>query len=223
MKRRLLAITVLAAVGFAAASFAQERFDNLVRDDMFRGFAGNEAAFKSAVSAIDEKLRENPDYAAALVWRGAARYFQAGRAFRAGDIDGGRSLATDAMADLDRASASQPNSIEILIPRAVVLLSIAKHQTNPQRARNLAVRAAAEFEAALAIQLPVFDRLGLHSRGEFLSGLAESWALAGDRGKAEGYLRRILAELPNSPYAERATAKLADWSDPRPVNCQTCH
>src|SRR5215472_17425453 len=101
MKRGFLAITAVAAVGFAAAGLAQERFDNLVREDMFRGFAGNEASFRSAVSTIDEKLRENPDYAPALVWRGAARFVQAGQAFRAGDVASARGLATAAMADLD--------------------------------------------------------------------------------------------------------------------------
>jgi hypothetical protein len=104
-----------------------------------------------------------------------------------------------------------------------VLLPAARNQRDPARAQDLAARAAADFEAALALRQPVFDRLGQHNRGEYLSGLAESWAIAGNRDKAEGYLRRILTELPNSPYAERAAAKLADWSDQRPLNCQSCH
>ena len=52
---------------------------------------------------------------------------------------------------------------------------------------------------------------------------AAEGADAGEREKSETYLRRILAELPSSPYAERASAKLGDWSDRRPLNCQTCH
>jgi hypothetical protein len=67
---RLVFITVIITVGITAASLAQERFDNQVRDDMFRAFGGNEAAFKNALSIIEEKLRENPDHAEALVWRG---------------------------------------------------------------------------------------------------------------------------------------------------------
>jgi hypothetical protein len=68
--RRSVAVAALAAVGIAAASLAQERFDYQVRDDMFRAFGGNEAAFKNAMSIIDAKLREDPDHAEALVWRG---------------------------------------------------------------------------------------------------------------------------------------------------------
>lgn len=64
---------------------------------------------------------------------------------------------------------------------------------------------AADFETALAIRQPVFDQFGQHNRGEYLSGLAESWGLAGKRDKAESYLRRILVELSNSPYAERCS------------------
>ena len=105
----------------------------------------------------------------------------------------------------------------------IVLLPAARNQRDPARTRDLAARAAADFETALAIRKPVFDRLGQHNRGEYLSGLAESWALAGNRDKAEDYLRRILVELPNSPYAARAAAKLANWDDRRPLNCQSCH
>jgi hypothetical protein len=104
-----------------------------------------------------------------------------------------------------------------------VLLAVARNQPEPARAADLAARAAVNFESALGRRQPVFDQLDRHNRGEYLSGLAESWAIAGDREKSEPYLRRILAELPSSPYAERAAAKLANWSDRRPLNCQTCH
>jgi predicted Zn-dependent protease len=223
--RRSVGIAAVVAVGISAASLAQERFDYQVRGDMFRAFGGNEAAFKNAMSIIDAKLREDPDHAEALVCRGAARYWRAraGQSFGAGNTANARVLADAAMADMDRAIALQPSNIAVLIPRATVLLAAARYQRDPDRIRNLATRVAADFETALAIRQPVFDQLGQHNRGEYLSSLAESWALAGKRDKAESYLRRILVELSNSPYAERAAAKLADWSDRRPLNCQTCH
>jgi tetratricopeptide (TPR) repeat protein len=221
--RRSFGFAVLVAAGMAAASLAQERFDYQVRDDMFRAFGGNEAALKNALSVIEEKLSEDPDHAEALVWRGGARYWQAGRAFGAGDVAGAQALASAAMVDMDRARALQPGNVGLLVPRAAVLLVAARNQREPARARDLAVRAAVDFETALAIRRPAFEQLGQHNRGEYLSGLAESWALAGDREKSESYLRRLVAEIPNSPYAERAAAKLADWGDRRPLNCQSCH
>ena len=124
------------------------------------------------------------------------------------------------MADVDRALAFEPRNIGVLIPRAAVLLVAARNQRDPARARDLATRAATGFETALALRQGAFAGLAQHNRGEYLSGLAESWALAGNQGKAEDYLERILVELPGSPYAERATAKLADWSDRKPLNCQ---
>jgi hypothetical protein len=222
----ITAFTAFTAISIAAAaSLAQERFDYAVRDDMFRAFGGNEAAYKSAMATIEEKLRHEPDHAhaVALVWRGAGLYFKAGQAFGAGDAAGGETLSKAAMADMDRASDLEPNNIGVLIPRSAVLLGAARNQRDLDRRRDLAARAATGYETALAIRQGAFAQLGQHNRGEYLSGLAESWALAGSRDKAEGYLRRILAELPNSPYAERAAAKLVDWNDRRPLNCQTCH
>ena len=217
----------LVSLGIIAISFAvangQERFDIQVRDDMFRGLAGNEAAFKSVMLAIEEKLTEDPDHAAALVWRGAGRYWSAGQLFRSGDVAAAQSMARAAMADMDRAVELQPASIEVLIPRATVLLAAARNQRDPERTRDLAGRAATAFESAFAMRQAAFDQLGQHNRGEYLSGLAESWALAGDRVKAEVYLRRTLSELPDTRYAERAAAKLADWNDRQPLNCQSCH
>jgi tetratricopeptide (TPR) repeat protein len=222
MRHRGLFPIVIIVLGIAT-SFAQERFDYQVRDDMFRAFGGNEAAFKNAMSIIDQTLSEDPDHAEALVWRGAGRYWKAGQAFGIGDVTGARDLATLAIADMDRAVALQPRAIGVLVPRASVLLPAARNQRDPARARDLAARAATDFETALAIRQPVFASLPQHNRGEYLSGLAESWALAGDQDKAEGYLRRILAELGGTPYAQRAAAKLANWDDRQPLNCQTCH
>jgi tetratricopeptide (TPR) repeat protein len=132
-------------------------------------------------------------------------------------------LAAAAMADMDRAIALQPRTIAVLIPRAAVLLVAARNQPDPGRARDLATLAAASYEAAFALRQREFDKLGQHNRGEYLSGLAEAWAIAGEREKSETYLRRILADLPSSSYAERASAKLGDWNDRHPLNCQSCH
>ena len=215
-------IPILAAVGIAA-SHAQERFDYEVREEMFRAFGGNEAALQSAMATIEAKLKEHPDHAEALVWRGAARNWLAGRALEAGDAAGARDLSAAGMADMDRALALEPSNIGVLVPRAAVLLAVARNQRDAARMRDLAGQSAANFESALALRRNAFHNLGQHNRGEYLSGLAESWALAGNKESAEGYLRRILAELPNSVYAERAAAKLANWDERRPLNCQSCH
>jgi tetratricopeptide (TPR) repeat protein len=219
---RWLGIAIV-AVGGIATSHAQERFDYEVREEMFRAFGGNEAALKSAMATIEARLKEQPDHAEALVWRGAARSWMAGRALEKGDQAGARDLSAAGMADMDRAFALEPSNIGVLIPRAATLLAVARNQRDAARMRELAGQSAANFESALAFRQNAFPNLGQHNRGEYLSGLAESWALAGNKDVAERYLRRILAELPNSAYAERAAAKLANWDDRRPLNCQSCH
>jgi tetratricopeptide (TPR) repeat protein len=220
--RRVVLVALLAAA-LSSTAVAAERFDYQVRDDMFRAFGGNEAALKNAMAKIDATLAAEPAHAEALVWRGAATYWKAGQAYRAGDVAGARTLTAAAMADLDRAIALQPSAIGVLIPRAAVLLVAARNQPDPGRARDLAALAAASYEAAFALRQREFDKLGQHNRGEYLSGLAEAWAIAGEREKSETYLRRILADLPSSSYAERASVKLGDWNDRHPLNCQTCH
>src|SRR5262245_41964352 len=179
-----LAAAMFAALCFGTPALAQERFDYQVHEDLFRGFAGSEASFTRALSVIDETLRANADHAEALVWRGVARYWKAGQAFGAGDAAGARALATDARTDMDRALALEPRNIGVLLPRAAVLLVAARDQRDPARAQDLARSAADGFETALSIRATSFSTLGQHNRGEYLSGLAESWALAGDRGKA---------------------------------------
>src|SRR5690348_7982661 len=94
--RRAALIGLLAAT-LGTAAIAAERFDYQVRDDMFRAFGGNEATLKSALAKIDATLAADPDHAEALVWRGAAAYWKAGQAYRAGDAGGARALATAAM------------------------------------------------------------------------------------------------------------------------------
>ena len=50
-----------------------ERFDNVVREDLFAGFAGDADALARGLKKCDEALAKNPKHAEALVWRGAAR------------------------------------------------------------------------------------------------------------------------------------------------------
>src|SRR5262245_10357396 len=98
---RLIKLAAIAAFGLAASSAAQERFDFEVRDDMFRAFGGNQAAFKSAMARIEARLETAPDDAVALVWRGVGRSLQAQDAFRGGDFAGAKTSWTSGMADMD--------------------------------------------------------------------------------------------------------------------------
>src|SRR5262249_47639394 len=120
-------IAVAAAVGIVTSSHAQERFDYQVREDMFRAFAGNAAALKSAMATIEEKLLNHPDHAEALVWRGAARTWMAGRALEAGDTAGAKAMAAGGGGGMGRAVALGANYIWGLVPRAGGLVAVVRH------------------------------------------------------------------------------------------------
>src|SRR5215468_6667222 len=124
---RWLGTAIVAAVCITTSQ-AQERFDYEVREEMFRAFGGNEAALKSAMATIEAKLKEQPDHAEALVWRGAARTWMARQAFQAGDTAKARAMTADGMADMDRALALEPRNVAVLVPRAAVLLAVARNQ-----------------------------------------------------------------------------------------------
>jgi hypothetical protein len=137
---------VLAAAAFAAAlavSHAQERvdrFDYLVRADMFNGFDGDEAAFERAMALCEQRLAANPDDPEPLVWHGAGLMFRAGRAFMVGGRDPAAAFSRQGLAEMARAVALAPDTVAVLIPRGVVLLAAAKDVPDGSRAREYLAR-----------------------------------------------------------------------------------
>ena len=99
----------------------------------------------------------------------------------------------------------------------------------PEMAKHLIQTGVADYEKALLVQQPYFDKLSRHARGELLFGLADGWYRLGDMEKARGYLRRITNACPDSVYSRRAeewlavkdTAALKEKS--RALTCVGCH
>ena len=112
----------MTAAGVAHAQVVQ-RFDYLVREDMFRGFAGDTAAFERAMALCETRLAEDPNNAEALVWHGTGLLFRAGEAVRTGDHDKGVALNRTGLAEMAKAVALRPNDISVLIPRGSVMLA----------------------------------------------------------------------------------------------------
>jgi hypothetical protein len=106
----------MTAAGVAHAQVVQ-RFDYLVREDMFRGFAGDTAALERAMALCETRLAENSNNAEALVRHGTGLLFRAGEAARTGDHDKGVALNRAGLAEMAKAVALRPNDISVLIPR----------------------------------------------------------------------------------------------------------
>ena len=80
-----------------------------------------------------------------------------------------------------------------------------------------------DYTKVLEIRAPVFDSLTVHSRGELLGALAEALWLLEKRDESKVYLNRILAELPESPYALMAQRQLDNPEERAQLTCLGCH
>src|SRR5947209_5336767 len=142
---RATVFTALAALAGGLSAWAAdaprtERFDYLVRQDLFAGFGGDEEALARGLKTCEDALAKNPKHAPALVWRGAARAFQASLKFRDNKPAEAMPLWTAGLKDMDDAVALEPNNIGVRIPRAVVLLPAAR-ATPPAVSKPLLARA----------------------------------------------------------------------------------
>ena len=225
MKAQRFLLTVSAILGFALGmARGAERFDHTVRVDIFSGMNGDAVAMNRALDKIEATLAAEPKHAEAIVWRGAAVFFQSGQAFQKQDSQKGMELYMRAMADFDQAGKLAPDSLGVLIPRAAVLMSAALQAKGNPMTKQWVTTALADYERVREMQKDTFAGLSQHSRGELLQGLANGYRLLGDEAKANLYFERIQKEMPSTPYAKRA----AIWFEtktltPAQSSCIGCH
>ena len=218
-------IALLTALLLALPIGAQEpeRFDEKVREFFFAGFAGNQDALQRGMAICEETLADDPDHPGALVWQASGWFYESSFAFARGDSDTGMALYNKSVAQFDRAVALAPDSLETLIPRAAVYLSTAPYVTHTPTRTYLLETVVGDYTKALDLQEPYFDSLTVHSRGELLGALASALWLLERRDEAQAYLSRIIAELPDSPYALMAQQQLDDPETPAQLTCLGCH
>ncbi len=225
MKVQRWLLTGSAVLGFALGmAKGAERYDHTVRNDIFAGMAGDTVAMNRALDKIEATLAVDPKHAEAIVWRGAAIFFQSGQAFQKQDNQKGMELYMRAMADFDQAGKLAPDSLGVLIPRAAVLMSAALATKGNPMAKQWVTTAVADYERVREMQKDTFANLGEHARGELLQGLANGYRILGDEAKASGYFERIQKEMPGTPYAKRA----AIWFETKSLtaaqsSCIGCH
>ena len=227
-KRVLMAIAAGAAflVGFLSSiesAPAQERFDLKVRQDFFAGFAGNQDALNHGMKACEDALAADPKNAEAMVWHGSGVLFEAGQYFQTGDQQKGMEFWTRGLKEMQTAVDLQPDRVAVRIPRGAVLLS-SSHYVPESMAKPLIETGLSDYARSYEIQKDDLPKLGTHSEGELLFGLAEGYSRAGNQEKATEFFEKIRADLPNTEYAKRADL----WMETKslPVNrtrCVGCH
>jgi hypothetical protein len=225
---RIVLITAL-VVGASAIAFGGEppakpvRFDNLVRQDLFAGFNGDEDALARGLKKCDDALAKDPKNAEALVWRGAARVFQAGQAFKKNNPAEGMALWTTGLKDMDDAITLAPNTVGVRIPRAAVLMP-ASRAAPPAMGKPLLTKALDDFQTIYKLQEKHLDRLGTHPHGELRMGLADVYRRLGENEKSAEQLNAVVKELPDTKYAARAKEWLAAPADAALTHtCIGCH
>ena len=218
-------VALLAALVFALPVGAQEpeRFDEKVRELFFAGFAGNQDALQRGMAMCEETLADDPDHPGALVWQASGWFYESSFLFAQGDMEAGMALYNKSVAQFDRAVALAPNSLQTLIPRAAVYLSTAPYVSHAPTRIGLLETVVGDYTKVLKIRAPVFDSLTVHSRGELLGALAEALWLLERRDESKVYLNRILAELPESPYALMAQRQLDNPEERAQLTCLGCH
>ncbi|MBI4475100.1 MAG: hypothetical protein HY646_20705 [Acidobacteria bacterium] len=209
----------------AAVVAAQQRFDMLVREDFFAGFAGNMERLEKAMKVTEDALAKDPKHAEAKVWHGAGVFFRASQAFAKGDFQRGMQFWEQGLAEMEQAVRMAPSNIGVLIPRGASLIASSRF-TPPEFGKPILETGVGDYEKVLKIQEPTMAKMSTHSKGELLIGLADGWSRLGNTEKARQYFERIVTELKGSPYETKARAWLEnkpDVKNPEFFNCTGCH
>ena len=206
----------------AAGKPPSERFDFEVRADFFAGFSGDMTRFEKAMARCEEVLAQNPDHAEALVWHGSGLIARAGTLFSAGDMPKGMEMYGKGLGEMARAVSLAPDNVGVRIPRGASLFEASRHVPPPQQA-GLIKLALEDYEHTLKLQTSYFSKLSDHAKGELLFGLADGWARAGDKEKAQGYFTRLTQDATGSGRMAYAKAWLDGKPPADPGRCVGCH
>lgn len=213
-------------VGFALLAMVvagAERFDYVVRNKFFAGFAGDKQALAEAMKICEDILAENANHAEARVWYGSGQMVQSRELMRT-DPAKGMEMYSAGLKNMDKAVAIAPNDVGVLAPRAAVMQAVSHFVPEQQKAALLS-RVIADYQHVFDIQQAYWDKVGTHPKGELLFGLADAYSRTGENDKAATYFEKLQAELPGTVYAKRAGMWLQTRT-PLPTaetRCVGCH
>ena len=221
----LTLLLTLLLPGAQPAPAAPQRFDMLVRNDLFAGFAGNQAALERGMAACAQALAANPQNAEALVWHGAGLGLRERTSVSAGRLrkrrravdarDGGDGQSRGARARERR----RPDTA-----RRCAAAGDALHADSRPRGRCSKKRWATTSTCSRC-KRSYFSTLGDHPKGELLFGLAEGYSRLGRLDKARVDFEQLTKDAPASGHAPAATLWLADGTPPavKGLGCVGCH
>jgi len=187
-------------------------FYTVVREDTFAGYMGGDM----------ERFERGMKYAGQV---GGGQVFLATRLYERDLNAKADVLYEGVLALMEQALANEPGNAGVHASYGGVLAYRAPRLPEG-RLKAALEKARSMYEWLYKGQEQVLDRLPVHLRGETLSGLAETNQKLGDLERAEVYLKRISATLPNTPYARTAELWLAHPESAginQQIVCGTCH
>jgi hypothetical protein len=197
-----------------------------VRNDFFAGMMGDHARLDRGMLFCEKILAENPRHAEALVWHGGGLLARAAQAYTKGDSAMGDKLWNQGLEEMNNAVAFEPENMAVKIGRSATLIGLAQSgwDSSDARAKALLESALADYEKVYQWQRPTFHKLGSHSRGELLFGLASGWSILGEQKKVLKYLLLIVKDCKGTEYETEARK----WLEIRPLpvvqhDCTGCH
>jgi hypothetical protein len=219
-----LSILFAATLSAATTSLsAQERFDKVVRNDFFLGFAGNREALARGMKKCEEILAADPKQPEAMVWHGSGVFFESGVAARNKDYPKAMELYQRGLDEMAAAVALAPENVGVLIPRGASLLA-ASQGIPGENGKELLKTGVADYEKVFALQKSHFDKLNGHARGELLFGLAEGYLRLGDQAAARQWFEMLAAvDDPENGHLKQAKAYLESNKLEGSKTCAGCH
>jgi tetratricopeptide (TPR) repeat protein len=224
MKRLTLALAT--AIPLFAQIDPRIGVSPLVREDLFAGILANDMTrFAQGEATLDQLDKERPEKRGTVrAWQGAAALYRAVLAYESGDAQQGGRFYEKAQALLDEALRLAPNDLSVLSLGAFGNGLFADRLPADKRAASWA-KAYDFYRKLSAQQMPGFDKLPLHDKGELLAGLAMSAQRTGREAEYLQCLDKMIEVMADTPYARTART----WKD-RPetasktsLMCKTCH
>jgi tetratricopeptide (TPR) repeat protein len=202
---------------------SDDRFDLVVREDIFAGFDGDGERLAKGMKKCEEILEKKKDHAEAMVWLGSGEVYLSGQAFRKGDFGNGMKLWQKGLDHMNKAAELEPENIGVLIPRAAVLMPASRNLPEPLKGQVLN-SILKDFTRVYEQQKDMLGEIGEHPLGELRMGLADIHRSLGDLDKSREHLEALTKELPNTDYAKRAEEWLAAKPNAKLAhNCIGCH
>jgi hypothetical protein len=222
MKRTTLLVVTWGFAGLLAQTDAV-RFDHLVRNDFFAGFAGNKDALERGMAKTAEIIAREPNHAEALVWHGSGQFTLSNQAFAAGRREEGMKLWEEGLAKMDKAVALAPDQVGVRVPRGATVTA-ASHFVPDFLKPELLKRAQEDFGRVYEMQKGRLGELSEHARGELLIALADVHDRTGEKNKAREFFSTLAQTMPETAYGKNAKKWLETGSlGARERGCLGCH